>query len=87
MEYKNITFKWELSSNEKYIIDYLLNNNYEILSSRQYISKMVLVVKKNNLTTIFDIPYNIKDIEKYCMLLEKQFNMEENYYNKLGGIM
>ena len=87
MEYKNITFKWELSSNEKYIIDYLLDNNYEILSSRQYMSKMVLVVKKNNLTTTFDIPYEIKDIKRFCEFLDMQFNMEENYYIMLGGKM
>lgn len=75
MEYLGITFKWELTEKEKTFIKYLVDNGFNIISNKQYLSKLSLVIEKDGITTDYDITNEVTDIEGYISIFNKTWEM------------
>lgn len=70
-------FKWELDEKNKRFIDYLLDNEYVIKKVKEYISKTIYYIQKDNVDTEAEILTEVKDIDGYIKLFETQFELNK----------
>lgn len=68
--------KWEFNKEEKRAIEWLVENGFDVVLKKQFISKIVLEVSKNGVSDIFNIPKGITNIKGYMELENKKFELK-----------
>lgn len=67
---------WELTDNDIYAIKWLNKNGFDVVLKKQYISKTIYIVKKNNIEDKLSIPKGANcNIKSYMMQYESQFDL------------
>lgn len=69
--------KWDLSKEEKSVIKWLDDNEYNGKILKQYVSKTVFEISKDGITDNFELPQGIdsKQIKNYMEQFQKNWNM------------
>lgn len=69
--------KWDLSKEEKSVIKWLDDNEYNGKILKQYVSKTVFEIFKDGITDKFELPQGIdaKQIKNYMEQFQKNWNM------------
>ena len=69
--------KWDLSKEEKSVIKWLDDNEYNGKILKQYVSKTVFEISKDGITDNFELPQGIdfKKIKSYMEQFQKNWNM------------
>ena len=69
--------KWDLSKEEKSVIKWLDDNEYNGKILKQYVSKTVFEISKDGITDNFELPQGIdfKQIKSYMEQFQKNWNM------------
>lgn len=69
--------KWDLSNSEKFAIKWLEENGYDGKIIKQYISKTIFEVSKDDVTDKFELAQGIKfgSIETYMEMFKKSWKM------------
>lgn len=67
--------KWDLSKEEKYVIEWFDNNGFDGKLIKQYVSKTKFEVEKYGVKDYFDLTQGITgmDVESYMQQYEKSF--------------
>ena len=78
MQYLGLNFESVLNETEQQFIKYLVDNDFEIISHKQYARKTKIVVNKNDIVMKYDIEKDTNDIDR----IKKQFNMYWNKYDR-----
>lgn len=80
MNYLGIEFKWELRKNEKKFIKYLIDNDFKIIKYKQYISKLKLVVEKDNIKLSYELSTDVVDMKSYIKMFDKNWELTKRIY-------
>ena len=75
MNYRGIDFKWDIEEREKKFIDHLIDNGYEILKHKQWISKTVYTIKKDSVETKWEWTPEYRDMDYFIKFFERNFEM------------
>lgn len=69
--------KWDLSKEEKSVIKWLDDNEYNGKILKQYVSKTVFEISKDGITDNFELPQSIdaKQIKNYMEQYEKNWDV------------
>lgn len=69
--------KWDLSKEEKSVIKWLDDNEYNGKILKQYVSKTVFEISKDDITDNFELPQGIdfKQIKSYMEQFQKNWDM------------
>lgn len=69
--------KWDLSKEEKSVIKWLDDNEYNGKILKQYVSKTVFEISKDGITDNFELPQGIdfKQIKSHMEQFQKNWNM------------
>lgn len=69
--------KWDLSKEEKSVIKWLDDNEYNGKILKQYVSKTVFEISKDGITDNFELPQSIdaKQIKNYMEQFEKNWDV------------
>lgn len=68
--------KWDFNKEEKRAIEWLVENGFDVVLKKQFLSKIVLEVSKNGVSDIFDIPKGITNIKGYMALENEKFKLK-----------
>lgn len=69
-------YKKELSKNEKYADKWFKENGFEIIKCKQYISKTIYYLVKNNIEDVFELPNGVTEIKKYMNLCKNNYELK-----------
>lgn len=69
--------RWDLSKEEKYVINWFNEHGFHGEIVKQYVSKTKFIVSKNGVTDNFELQQGLSnmDIKKYMSQYEKQFDL------------
>ncbi len=62
---------------EKYAEKYLLKKGYNVRLIKQYISKSIYNIEKNDIKYNIEIPSNVINVKKYMDLIDFSFHQKE----------
>ena len=68
--------KWEFNKEEKRALEWLVENGFDVVLKKQFLTKIVLEVSKNGVSDIFHIPKGITNIKEYMALENKKFQLK-----------
>lgn len=81
--------KWDFSKEEKFVIEWFDNHGFNGKILKQYVSKTIFQVEKDDITDKFELPQGIvfKDISAYMDQFSKNWDMLYELYKlrKLNG--
>lgn len=66
---------WELHPREKKAIKWLEKHGYDVVLTKQYLSKLVFEVSKNGISIKFEFPKGVTDVDGYMELFEQSFEL------------
>jgi glycerophosphoryl diester phosphodiesterase len=67
--------KNDFSKNEKYVIKWLNDNQFEGKIVKQYVSKTIFEIEKEGIVDKFELPQGIENISSYMKQYQKNWNM------------
>lgn len=67
--------KNDFSKNEKYVIKWLNDNQFEGKIVKQYVSKTIFEIEKDGIVDKFELPQGIENISAYMKQYQKNWNM------------
>jgi hypothetical protein len=67
--------KNDFSKNEKYVIKWLNDNQFEGKIVKQYVSKTIFEIEKDGIVDKFELPRGIENISAYMKQYKKNWNM------------
>lgn len=67
--------KNDFSKNEKYVIKWLNDNQFEGKIVKQYVSKTIFEIEKDGIVDKFELPQGIENISSYMKQYQKNWNM------------
>lgn len=67
--------KNDFSKNEKYVIKWLNDNQFEEKIVKQYVSKTIFEIEKEGIVDKFELPQGIENISSYMKQYQKNWNM------------
>lgn len=67
--------KNDFSKNEKYVIKWLNDNQFEGKIVKQYVSKTIFEIEKDGIVDKFELPRGIENISAYMKQYQKNWNM------------
>ena len=69
--------KFDFSKEEKFVIEWFEKNGFDGALNKQYVSKTIFTVKKNDVTDKFELPQGIafKSISDYMEQYARNFEM------------
>ena len=80
MNFLGIKLKWELNKNEKRFIKYLIVNGFNIIKCKQYISKLKLVVEKDNIIFPYELSADVVHMKAYIQMFERNWKSTKKIY-------
>lgn len=69
--------KWDFSKEEKFAIEWLNDNGFSGKLEKQYVSKTIFTIEKDDITETFELPQGIKNmnISKYMDQFSKNWKV------------
>ena len=67
--------KNDFSKNEKYVIKWFNDNQFEGKIVKQYVSKTIFEIEKEGIVDKFELPQGIENISSYMKQYQKNWNM------------
>lgn len=69
--------KWDFSKEEKYVIKWFNDNGFNGKVIKQYVSKTIFEIEKDNIVNKFELPQGIvfNSISSYMKQFEKNWDM------------
>lgn len=67
--------KNDFSKNEKYVIKWLNDNQFEGKIVKQYVSKTIFEIEKDGIVDKFELPRGIENISAYMKQYKKNWDM------------
>lgn len=66
----------QLSKNEEYVIKWFEENEIEVISAKQYVSKTKFKIRRNGIEVDFELLSEVTNIEKYMEMYKQSLDMK-----------